>query len=318
MKKVSDEKAALIAEAARHGFAVTGKQIDRWRLDRLLPTPGKTSAGRGRGVQRPTPEGSVAQLVRLCQLLAQDRSLHRAAFRLWIEDYAVPLDRLRTSLAHLVPDARTVFGASGERLQEKVQSYTEGMSRRHRAKPHVKKMADDGRLAVMLEGLIGLGLGQNMSVEEQRQVGAAYEEFSGLHRARTDHWEGGAPWLTSDSTPEIAMAASVFERVGPALARSAPDEDFVKAKEAFQSQLKLRRCAEMLQQLHGPNVFGFAALTELPIGVPVTHADPAGFLAMVALVKARPEILDNAIQIGKTLDAHLDALRQQVEDLKKQ
>jgi hypothetical protein len=315
LKAVSAEKAELIAEAARHGFTVSAKQIDRWRLDHVLPTPGKVGAGRGRGVQRPTPEGSAVQLLRLCRLLSQDRSLHRAAFRLWIEDYSVPLDRLRTALASLVRDPRVVFGPSGEHLQEKLESYAEGMSRNQSAKPHVKKMADDGRLAVMLEGLIGLGLGRSIPLNEQQQLGATFEEFSGLNRGRTDHWKGKSPWLTSDSTPEIAMAASMFERVGPALAHSAADEDFIKAKEAFQSQLKLRNCAEMLQQLHGSNVFGFAALTDLPIGVPMSYADPSAFLAMLALVKAQPEVLDNVIQIGKSLDAHIDTLRQQVANL---
>lgn len=318
MNTISAEKRDLIDEAAGHGFTVTAKQIDRWRADQVLPPAGRAGGGRARGVQRPAPEGSAAQLVRLCQFLAEDRSLDRAAFRLWIEDYAVPLKRLRKALARLVPDAKLVFGQSAEQIRDKVEQYSEGVQRRKSLQPHVRKMAEDGRLVTVLEGFLGMGLGRSVPQQDQHKLGADFEELAGLNRARTDHWEGKSPWLTGDATPEFALAASLLETVNANLAGAAPEEDFVKAKEAFKGMMMLRRCSALLQQLHGPNVFGLGVLTDLPIGVPIMYADPSAFLAMVALAKKAPQILDNMIQVGKMFQASLDALRQQVENRNKE
>ena len=314
MNGASVEKQRLIDGAARHGFAVTPKQIDRWRLDRVLPQPGRAGGGRARGVRRPSPEGSGAQLVRLCQFLDEDRSLDRAAFRLWIEDYAVPLDRVRRALSRLAPRPETVFGTSAQSLHEKVEQYGENLLRRKQTKPHVKKMIEDGRFTAVVEGFIGMGLGRAIPNEQQARLGADFEELSGLNRGRTDHWVGGSPWLTGDTTQEIALAGSLLETINADLCITASEAQFEKAKEAFKALAVLRNCAALLQQLHGPNVFGFGVLTESPVGLPMHYADPNAFLGMLALTKCRPDILENSIQIGKSLHATLEALRKQVED----
>lgn len=313
MNKISFEKQSLIDEAGRHGFTVTAKQIDRWRADHVLPPAGKAGGGRARGVQRPAPEGSAAQLVRLCQFLAEDRSLDRAAFRLWIEDYPIPLARLRRALAHLVPDPQLVLGASEQQIRDKAEKYSEGVRRRKNVKLHVRKMAEDGRLAMMLEGFLGIGLGRAIPPQDQQKLSADFEELSGLNRARTDHWQGQPPWLTGDTTEEFAVAASLLETITPNLAKTASKEEYAKAKEAFKGLLTLRKCAALLQQMHGPNVFGFGVLTDLPIGMPMMYADPGAFLGMLALRQRHPDIFENTVQLSRTLEATLEMLRQQVE-----
>ena len=313
MKIISAEKQGLIDEAARHGFEITSKQIDRWRADRLLPAPGRSSGGRGRGVRRPSAEGTAQQLMQLCKLLSEDRSLDRAAFRLWIDDYAIPLERLRRALANLAPNPKTVIGSSPDEIRAKSEEYAEKIRGARRVKPHIKKMIDEGRIQTVIEGFLSMGLGVPVESQDGKDLGAAFEEFAGLQPARVDHWEGQSPWLSGDTAPQLELAASLFRTVNPELAATASDEEFIRAREAFGSMMKTRRCAEFLQQLHGHNVFGFAAFTELPIGLPITYADPSALLALVALNRLEPQTIDTMIEVGKTLDKTLNDLREKIQ-----
>ena len=265
-------------------------------------------------MQRPAPEGSAPQLIRLCQFLAEDRSLDRAAFRLWVEDYTIPLERIRKALGRLAPNPKMVFGETDERISTKVEQYAESLRRKKGVKPHVKRMIDDGRFAAMLQGFLSMGLGRAVHAEQQPKLGADFEELSGLSRARSDHWAGQSPWLTGDTTQELMVAASLLESISANLAATASEADFAKAKEAFKALVILRNCASLLQQLHGPNVFGFGVLTDLPIGLPMSYVDPSAFVGLIALAQTRPEILDNTIRLGSSLQVTLVSLRQQVEE----
>ena len=282
-------------------------------MEYVLPRAGTAGGGRGLGVQRPAPEGSGDQLVRLCQFLAEDRSLDRAAFCLWIEDHPIPLERLRKALARLAPNPKLIVGDSSEQLRDKTEQYAESVRRRKHVQPHVKKMAEDGRLATMLEGFLGMGLGRALPSEEQQRLGADFEELSGLNRARVDHWEGKSPWLTGDTSPQLAVTASLLEQLNANLVKSASEEELFRARDAFKSMMLFRHCAALLQQLHGRNVFGLGAVTDLPIGLPTKFADPVAFLGMIALNRTHPSLLGNMVVTAKSLHATLDALRQQVE-----
>ena len=81
---------------------------------------------------------------------------------------------------------------------------------------------------------------------------------------------------------------------------------------AFRSWEKMRRCAELLQKLHGPNVFGFSMLTHPPTGVSSGMTDATVFVGLLAFQRAEPSLIDNMIGIGETLEASLATLRQQV------
>jgi hypothetical protein len=93
---------------------------------------------------------------------------------------------------------------------------------------------------------------------------------------------------------------------------TASAQELSRAKAAFKSMLKLRRCAELLQQIHGNNVFGLAAFTDSLIGGPIARTDPFTFLAVAAMSRLHPQLVDTMIDTGKSLDAALDALGQQV------
>lgn len=219
----SAEKQALIDAAAVYGFKVTPKQIDRWRADKLLPPPAKAGGGRGRGVRRPAPEGSAQQLMRLHYFLGEDRSLHRAAFRLWIEGFLVPLERVRKALRRLVLDPVRLMEMPPEKLVGQVETYTEHIRARKNTPARVKKMADEGRLSTLLESMLSMGLGRAIDPQTEATFGVTFEEYAGLERARTDHWEGKTPWLTGDAKPQLKNVAKLLPALRPALADDATD-----------------------------------------------------------------------------------------------
>jgi len=315
--KTSAEKQVLIDAAAIYGFEVTPKQIDRWRSDRLLPPPARAGGGRGRGVRRPAPEGSAQQLMRLRYFLSEDRSLHRAAFRLWIEGYAVPLERVRKALRRLVIDPIRLVEMSPEKLSGAIETYAESVRARKNTPARIKKMADEGRLSALFEGILSMGLGRAIDSKTETTFGANFEEYAALDRARTDHWEGQSPWLTGDTGPQVKLVAKMLPTLRPGLADDATDEEFEKARTAFRSWEKMRRCAELLQKLHGPNVFGFSMLTSPPTGLSLGMTDPTVFIGLLAFHRAAPSLIDNMISIGAALDTALDGLRQRVENATK-
>jgi hypothetical protein len=310
----SAEKQALIDAASACGFKVTPKQIDRWRADKLLPPPARTSAGRGRGVQRPAPEGSAHQLIRLCGLLREDRSLHRAAFRLWVEAFPVPLERTRKALRRLALDPMRLIDMAPEKLSGAAETYADNVRTRKSTPARVKKMADEGRLSTLLESMLAMGLGRPLDPKDEATFGATFEEYAGLERARTDHWEGQSPWLTGDTSRQVKAMITLLPRLRSNLADDATDEDFEKTRLAFSSWEKMRRCTELLEQLHGPNAFGLGMLTRSPIDVRPSKTEPMVFMGLLAFYQQEPGLIDNMIIAGETLDTALDGLREKVEN----
>jgi hypothetical protein len=282
-----------------------------------MPPPGKTGAGRGRGVRRPTPEGSAEQMMRLCQLLSEDRSLERAAFRLWIEGYAVPLERVRTALRALSPNRSHLLRLSGEALSEVAEDYAEKMRAKKSTPMRVKKMADDGWLSTFLTSMLSMGLGQETDPKSLPQFGESFEEYAGLDRARTDHWEGKSPWLTGDMEPQMDALSKSLPNLKPEFVDEATEEEYEQARMAFRSWEKLRRCTELLETLHGENVFGFGMLTKPPIGVSPGLLDPGLFVGMLGFCRADPSLIENMINAGATFETSLASLLQQVNDTNK-
>jgi hypothetical protein len=312
LKGPSAEKAGLIAEAAAAGVRVTGKQIDRWRLEKLLQSPGKAGAGRGRGVRRPAPAGTTLQLLRLHQLLAQDRSVERAAFRLWVEGYEVPLERVRAALRKLRPDPARLAGLTSEKVSNAAEHYSETLRKKTRTPKRVKKMADDGSLPPFLEKILSIGMGRETDPRSLPKFGEDFERYAGLDRARSDHLEGKQPWLTGDIEPQMSIIAQVLPKMHPGLVDEATDEEYERSRLAFRSLDALRRCAELLERLHGENVFGFGMLTKPPIGVTPEMLEPGLFIGLLGFCQALPDIIENMIGMGTMLETSLTGLRQQV------
>ena len=299
------------------GTRVTSKQIDRWRSDGLLPPPSLSGSGRARGVRRPAPAGSAQQMVRLVQLLAEARSLHRAAFWLWVEDYPISMERLRRALPHLIPNPKRLSVLSSDELRQMAQAFTERLRRAKGVQPHVKHMLDD-EAPTLFETMLLTALGRPVPKADEHLLGALYEKFSGLDRARVDHWEGQQPWLTGDTVASLQDAAVMLSSINEDFASSASDDELLHAREAFRSLMLLRQCAQLLEQVHGQNVFGFGSLTHSPVGTPITMSDPGVLLALVQIDRTNPELITGMIENGKTLASSLESMRQQIEQHEKQ
>lgn len=308
----SDEKEKLIRHARERGHRLTSKQIDRWRLERLLPQPGARSAGRGRGVQRPSAEGTAKQLVALCDYLAQDRSLDRAALRLWIDGYPVPLDRVRKSLQRSTPDPSRLTGIAPGDLSKDIDDFCVQLADRKRVSERTREMADDGTLQPLFTKFLSLSSGQVLPEEEAREFGRAFERFSGMDRGRTDHWEGKSPWLTDDPASPVKNLARVLPLIKRDAVANASAAEMHKARDGFLAWEKMVRCTELLEKLHGANVFGFGSLTKPPLGQTPYETNVVMFVGMLAFVRLQPVLVDGVIEMGRTLDASLSILSQQV------
>jgi hypothetical protein len=199
-------------------------------------------------------------------------------------------------------------------LSGAAETYAENVRARKSTPARVKKMADEGRLSTLLESMLAMGLGRPLDPKDEATFGATFEEYAGLERARTDHWEGKPPWLTGDTAPQVKAVANILPTLRPNLANDATDEDFEKIRLAFRSWETMRQCTELLEKLHGPNVFGLGMLTRSPIDVSPSKTEPMVFMGLLAFYRQDPSLIDNMISTGETLNSALDGLRQQVEN----
>jgi hypothetical protein len=89
----------LLREGGKTRLPVTKARLHRWQQAGLLPKPRQRGLGRGRGSEVLYPAGSGRQLIALCRLLQDKRSLERACWGLWWEGYPVSGSRIRDLLS---------------------------------------------------------------------------------------------------------------------------------------------------------------------------------------------------------------------------
>jgi hypothetical protein len=100
----------VIAYAKGEGCSITSEQLKRWRKFGVFPRPSRHGLGRGRGTASYYPEVAGRWAVDLAKALAGkgNRSLSRAAWRLWIMGY--PLTHLaREQIGRLLPQVTAVY-----------------------------------------------------------------------------------------------------------------------------------------------------------------------------------------------------------------
>jgi hypothetical protein len=309
--QVSEEKRRLIEAAAEKGFKISGKQIDRWRADHLLAPPGTHWRGRGKGVTRPAAPGTEQQLIALCECLERNRSLDGAALRLWLDGHPVPIERLRRALRQFTPNIGEVATYTPDRLSTEVEAMGERVIGRKGASARAKAMARSGTLQELANSLISVGLGRSLAEDQARSMASTFEQFAGLDRARSDHWEGQQPWLTGDSTAAMLEAATFIQDIRPELA-DAPEEELLQARVAFLNWEKLQRFAKLLQTIYGEGVFGFAFLAKSPLGEPTL--DGTLYLGFIAIARKVPDLIEKTSEMVKNVDAAMEALSKKLLD----
>ncbi len=103
----------LLAEVAALGRHVTWRQLKRWRGERLVPSPVRPGAGRGKG--RPSlryPEGTARVVAKVAEVLGAGFSFGEAALALFLAGLPVREDLVRRALLKALDIAPEVGGLS--------------------------------------------------------------------------------------------------------------------------------------------------------------------------------------------------------------
>jgi hypothetical protein len=289
MKSVSPEKQVLIDAAKAAGFKITSKQIDRWRLEEILPEPVAAGRGRGGGVARPAPVETVPQMLVLCTCLKENRSFDRAAFRLWIDNFNIPLSRVRTALKNMATVAVAALGAMSEEQRAIVLADAETQAAEQRRTPKgVRSYARKGKLAPFVEKMVSGTTGDpRLWPEAERQEFARdFEQVSGLSKGRAGAPELNVkPWIEGDTSAAVTEAIALAHNFQNVLDDSSP-EQFDRARRVFRNLEPLRQLIRYGNAAWGHS-FGLEVILS---GFGAKHVDALWFQSLLILGNAKPEI----------------------------
>ena len=98
------------------GTEISRSQLHRWQRGGVIPRPRQRGLGRDNGSDSLYPPGTTRQVIRVCELLKEDRSLTRARWRLWAEGFALP-DEFREPTSMSLRQDSTGFAGSKRRGQ---------------------------------------------------------------------------------------------------------------------------------------------------------------------------------------------------------
>ncbi len=90
--------AELVRRARDWGYSITGRQLERWRNDGIVPPLSARGRGRGRGQSRFYTTDPSEQLRELLRLRDAQVPLAECAVRLWLTGFDITLDALRQHL----------------------------------------------------------------------------------------------------------------------------------------------------------------------------------------------------------------------------
>jgi hypothetical protein len=315
---LSAEKRALIDGAAQHGARVTSKQIDRWRLDGVLPKAAPHGRGKGRGVARVSPEATLRQLVALVSILRQNRSLDHAALRLWLGGFSVPITRVRRALASLVARPwKTMIDRATDRkrLDAEAARFEETILRRKRAPKATKRLARQQKLAPLFSMLLGQTLGSQPPDQERlRSVMGVLEEATGIANARREEpGHTGTPWLKDDITEEVSFAISVSAELG-SYVEHASDEQLEQARKAFLNVEKIFAWSQYAKRAYG-HAFGMEALEGSWFDGTGDEAKPLLIAAILLMIAKYPERLPNFEMLGASAGAIVEQIEAALREI---
>jgi hypothetical protein len=289
MKSVSSEKQVLIDAAKAAGFKITSKQIDRWRLEELLPEPVAAGRGRGGGVARVPPAETIPQLLALCACLKGSRSFERAAFQLWIDNFNIPLSRVRAALKKMATVAPATLAAMSKDQRAIVLADAETEAAEQRTTPKgVRSYARQGKLAPFVEKMVGGTTGDpRLWPEAERQAFAHdFEEVSGLNKGRVGAPELNVkPWIKGDTSESVVEAVALAHNFHTAVDDSSP-EQFDRARRVFRNLEPLRQLIRYGNAAWGHS-FGLETILS---GFGAKHVDALWFQTLLILGNAKPEI----------------------------
>ncbi len=302
MKPVSSEKQVLIDAAKAAGFRITSKQIDRWRLDELLPEPVAAGRGRGSGIARVAPAETIPQLSALCACLKRSRSFDRAAFALWIDNFNIPLSRVRTALKKMATVAPASLAGMSKEQRAIVLAEAEGEAVEQRTTPKgVRSYARQRKLAPFLEKMVSGTTSDDPTLwpEAERQTFAHdFEELSGLNKGRVGAPELNVkPWVKGDTSETVIEALALAHNFHTVVDDSSP-EQFDRARRVFRNLEPLRQLIR-----YGNAAWGHSfGLENILSAFGAKHVDALWFQSLLLLGNAKPEIEE--VMLKMEADAH--------------
>ncbi len=267
--------AELLRLAHDRGYhEVTGRQLETWRHQRLLPRPARA----GQAGLRPlwlSPPGTERQLLRLCELRSQTRDASLLRITLWLEGFEQDLPDVRAALHTVLTDAqraidrqlevivrqRRLDGDPGVVRLQALALLAEQVAAARGRNPIVPRLASarghrrpglHALLHVMIYGEappLGVGSAENVD----RVLGLA-------PRARHDRVNKVGPWMTSptdlDHLGRVASLPALHTAVGVA-----SDEDLLYARRAVAPLTNgLALVSRMLRALYHNQFAGFSRL----------------------------------------------------------
>jgi hypothetical protein len=296
MSSVSAEKQVLIDAARAAGHKITSKQIDRWRLEKLLPEPAPAGRGRAGGVARIAPEETVPQLLALRACLRESRSFDRAAFRLWIDNFNIPLSRVRTALKNMATVSPAALSAMSKEQRAIVLADAEAEAAEARTAPKgVRSFARRGKLAPLVEQMVSGTTGDPSawSEAERQSFARDFEEISGFDKGRVGAPELHVkPWIKGDISREMVEALKITREFPKVVDESSP-EQFDRARRVYRSIEPLRQLIRFGNKAWG-HCFGLETLLS---GYGAKHPDALWFQSIMLLSNAKPEIEEVMLKI---------------------
>lgn len=226
----------LLRAADSAGFSVSGRLLEDFRRDGLVPRPVRI----GNDGRRPVwayPPGSDRQLVQLLRWREHTKNVDVLRVVLWIEGFPVSLEAVRTSVIAVVDE---LLGDVNQELRAEAArqgldpdaepgavvaalASTLAARRGRNALPRPIRVRADQRAAAVVNLLEIFVLGQRPDMTEEQAE--AVEKVLGVSPGRRQRVEGAAPWLIGPAS-DLAGAADFVSlpRMAEALAGATGSE----------------------------------------------------------------------------------------------
>lgn len=273
----------LAQAAAEAGFRVTHAQVHHWvRAGLLPPTASRRSLGR-RGFRTVRHTSAERQLIALCKLRSITTSYGSLALLLWLDDWDIPIERVRAALAEAVPPPPSRGLDDDDRDRVSALAIEHATSLRRRLPPAKLSQMDAAEVGEFLMRAV-VGDPQEPSAELE----ATLTKALGLDRAASDMVGSADPWYDPRSGGALSLLTGFTLGELHGLIDSASSDEISLARDPARTLIyDVPRIAEALELAYGRGVAGFGALRLM------SPAEP--HLGIIAALRAARAGLDASL-----------------------
>ena len=331
----------LISLAGSEGCEIMDRQVERWHKEEdLLPHPQQVHVPGIRGSRTLYPAATGPQLRTLCQLVKQNEgqrpNFDEWRILLWLQGYAIPIDRVRRSIQALALPSLRVLRRVLPKGSVHFRDHLEAAE--HLARELLPYLRQAGMGGIIREQLpeipdqlsfltmqIQLLLGDTPafdSVEEYIDPDIDARDKSlpelalktyGLQRAQTDRILGTKPWLPLNFIPSLmtlAKSGIIYWRHMRRVLMTATAEELKQARIDRQVWfVALPQVARAVEAIFGENALGFGIFRLIDDMMPKDDVAVQAFQIVAALMLRNAAIYDT--QIAEGIDQLLQVLPQQ-------